>query len=336
MNALPLVAGRAAAGYPFVGTVEQGEAVRILTGAIIPDGVDTVVLEEDVKIEGGRVCFDGLPKKGSNTRKAGEDVDARTDVIPAGHRLRPADLALLTAVGVSKVDVYRPLRVGVLSTGDEILNGAEGDQPSHKIFDANRPMLLSLAERWGYEPVDLGVAKDDPDQIEDCLNSFVDKVDVILTSGGASAGDEDHVSKLLRNKGSLTSWRIAVKPGRPLAMAMWQGLPVFGLPGNPVAAFVCALIFARPALSMIAGEEWSDPQGFMVPAAFSKSKKNGRREFLRARLNGEGHAEVFKSEGSGRISGLVWAGGLVELPDEGAQINEGDLVRYIPYASFGI
>ena len=120
---------------------------------------------------------------------------------------------MLTAVGVSKVDVYRPLRVGVLSTGDEILNGAEGDQPSHKIFDANRPMLLSLAERWGYEPVDLGVAKDDPEQIEDRLNSYVDKVDVILTSGGASAGDEDHVSKLLRTKGSLTSWRIAVKPG---------------------------------------------------------------------------------------------------------------------------
>ena len=182
----------------------------------------------------------------------------------------------------------------------------------------------------------MGVAKDDPDEIENRLSSHADKVDVILTSGGASAGDEDHVSKLLRTKGTLTSWRIAVKPGRPLAMAMWRGVPVFGLPGNPVAAFVCAMIFARPALSLLAGGGWRDPQGYMVPAAFSKSKKNGRREFLRARLNSAGHAEAFKSEGSGRISGLVWAEGLVELPDEGMDIREGDPVRYIPFASFGL
>ncbi len=335
-NRLPLAMGRAAAGAPFSGAVKIGSAVRILTGAIVPDGVDTVVLEEDVKLEGDSVCFDGTVKKGSNTRKAGEDVSAGETIVNAGRFVRPADLALLIAVGVTDVEVCKPLRVGVLSTGDEVLAQPDIDQPDHKIFDANRPMLLSMAQRWGYTAVDLGVARDDPDEIEHRLNASLDKVDVILTSGGASAGDEDHISKLLRTKGSLTSWRIAVKPGRPLAMAMWGGVPVFGLPGNPVAAFVCSLIFARPALSLLAGSGWQEPQGFMVPAAFSKSKKNGRREFLRARLNASGHAEVFKSEGSGRISGLVWADGLVELPDEGADIRKGDLVRYIPYSSFGL
>lgn len=336
LNILPLVDGRAAAGVPFSGKIAQGKAIRILTGAIVPDGVDTVVLEEDVTLDGGNVCFDGLVKKGSNTRKAGEDVATGETVMTRGHQIRPADLALLTAVGVGSVAVHRPLRVGVLSTGDEILDQPDAEQPAHKIFDANRPMLLSMAKSWGFEAVDMGVAKDDPDEIENRLSSHADKVDVILTSGGASAGDEDHVSKLLRTKGTLTSWRIAVKPGRPLAMAMWRGVPVFGLPGNPVAAFVCAMIFARPALSLLAGGGWRDPQGFLVPAAFSKSKKNGRREFLRARLNSAGHAEAFKSEGSGRISGLVWSEGLVELPDEGMDIRKGDPVRYIPFASFGL
>jgi molybdopterin molybdotransferase len=134
----------------------------------------------------------------------------------------------------------------------------------------------------------------------------------------------------------MESWRIAVKPGRPLALGLWQGVPVFGLPGNPVAALVCTLIFARPACLALAGAGWTEPQGFMVPAAFEKRKKPGRREYLRARLTTQGHAEVFKSEGSGRISGLSWATGLVELPDGGVDVRSGDPVRYLPYASFGL
>ncbi len=141
--------------------------------------------------------------------------------------------------------------------------------------------------------------------------------------------------RLLRARGTLSSWRIAMKPGRPLALALWDGVPVFGLPGNPVAALVCALIFARPALSLMAGAGWTEPQGFTVPAAFAKRKKAGRREYLRARLDGEGRAEVFASEGSGRISGLSWATGLVELPDAAAEIAPGMPVRYLPFASFG-
>ena len=332
---LPLVKGRAAAGQPFAGAVPSGQAIRILTGAILPDGIDTVVLEEDCATDGATVAFDGPVKPRANTRQAGEDVAEGAVALRAGHRLRPPDLALLAALGIAEVDVFRPLRVGVLSTGDEIVDDPGAAAEPHQIFDANRPMLLALAESWGFAPVDLGHVRDDPTAIAARLDRGAAEADVILTSGGASAGDEDHVSDLLRTRGTLSSWRIAMKPGRPLALALWEGTPVFGLPGNPVAALVCALIFARPALSLMAGAGWTKPQGFTVPAAFTKRKKAGRREYLRARLDGAGRAEVFASEGSGRISGLSWATGLVELPDAAAEIAPGTPVRYLPFASFG-
>lgn len=330
---LSLVDGVAAAGRPFEGRVPKGSAVRILTGAILPKGVDTVVLEEDCAINATHVAFDGPIKQCANARAAGEDMQAGDIALKTGHRLRAPDVALLTALNIAEVTVFRRLRVGVLSTGDEIITEAGMPAAPHQIFDANRPMLLGLAHGWGYAPVDLGHVGDDADAIAARLDSA--DVDVILTSGGASAGDEDHVSRLLRDRGTLSSWRIALKPGRPLALALWNGVPVIGMPGNPVAAFVCAALFARPSLSMLAGAGWCEPLTMQVPAAFSKQKKPGRREYLRARLV-NGAAEVFKSEGSGRISGLAWADGLVELPDEACDIRPGTLVRFLPYAGLGI
>jgi len=333
---LPLVEGRAAAGEPFEGVVPAGQAIRILTGALIPEGVDTVVMQEDVNVQDGHVAFQGPVKPNANTRKAGEDVEAGQLALSAGHKLRSPDLALLTGLGVTKVTVYKRLRVGVLSTGDEIVPADGGASPKGKTYDANRPMLLALATEWGHDAVDLGHVNDDRALLKSCLDQAREKVDVILTSGGASAGDEDHVSALLKEEGALEAWRIALKPGRPLALGMWHGVPVFGLPGNPVAAFVTASIFARPSLSALSGAGWVTPQGFMVPAAFSKSKKPGRREYLRARMGADGRVDVFKSEGSGRISGLAWANGLVELPDGALTVNEGDMVRFLPYGSLGI
>jgi molybdopterin molybdotransferase len=330
---LPLIEGRAAAGSPFEGTVPMGQAVRILTGALLPKGVDTVVLEEDTATDGQHVAFAGGVKPGANARKAGEDVMAGAVVLPEGSRLRAPELALLAATGVTQVTVYRRLRVGVLSTGTEIVPSGFDPDPA-RTYDANRPMLLALLEDWRIDAVDLVHVQDDRDALRDRLDQASGKVDAILTSGGASAGDEDHVSALLKETGSLADWRIALKPGRPLALGMWQGVPVFGLPGNPVAALVCTMIFARPAFAVLGGESWTIPQAFTVPAAFSKNKKPGRREYLRARLNGDGAAEVFKSEGSGRVSGLAWADGLVELDDGARDIQPGDPVRYIPYASF--
>jgi len=329
---LPLVAGRAAAGAPYRGTVPPGHAVRVLTGAALPEGVDTVILQEDVTLGQGRIAFRGGLKRGANTRRAGEDVAAGATVLKVGRVLTPADLALCAAVGLAEVPVFRRLRVAVLSTGDEVV---EPGAPARagQTFDANRPMLLALLRQMGHEAVDLGRVADDRAALAAALDRGAGQADAILTSGGASSGDEDHVSALLNAAGAMAEWRIALKPGRPLALGMWGGVPVFGLPGNPVAALVCALIFARPALRLLSGAGWAEPQGFNVPAGFEKRKKPGRREYLRARIR-EGRAEVFGSEGSGRISGLSWAEGLVELADGAAEIRPGDPVRYIPFASF--
>lgn len=331
---LPLQEGRAAAGVPYGGTVPQGHALRILTGAALPEGVDTVVLEEDVRTDGQSIAFNGPLKQGANTRKAGEDVNAGEVILRRGRVLTPADLALASATGLDSLVVRRRLRVAVISTGDELVEPgqAAGDG---QIYDANRPMLLALMQQFGFATVDLGRIQDDRAALGAALDQAAAQADVILTSGGASAGDEDHVSALLREAGAMQEWRIALKPGRPLALGMWQGAPVFGLPGNPVAALVCTLVFARPAMGLLAGAGWSKPLGFEVPAAFAKRKKPGRREYLRARMR-SGCAEVFKSEGSGRISGLSWAEGLVELPDGAMDVAPGDPVRFIPFASFGM
>ncbi|WP_112320519.1 molybdopterin-binding protein [Oceanibium sediminis] len=332
---LPLATGRAAAGGPFPGSVPPGMALRILTGAMLPDGVDSILLQEDVTLDDGHIVFHPGLKRGANTRKAGEDVAAGAVALSAGQRLRPQDIALGAALGISEVQVFRPLRVAVLSTGDELVEA--GQVPAaHQMFDANRPMLHSLLTLWGAEVIDLGRAADTGHDVRQRLSRGVAEADAILTTGGASAGDEDHVSAVLKREGVLNTWRIAVKPGRPLALANWGGTPIFGLPGNPVAAFVCALIFARPALSVLAGGGWIDPLAVTVPAAFAKSKKPGRREYLRARLDAEGRAEVFASEGSGRISGLSWAEGLVELPDAALDVAPGTPVRYLPFAGFGL
>ena len=333
VHVLPLAVGRAAAGDA-PGQVAAGEAIRVLTGAALPRGVDTVILQEDVTSTDGQIAFRGPIKPGANTRKAGEDVVAGAVVAQAGARIGPAQAALLAATGVSEVETFRPLRVGVLSTGAELVE-AGASARAGQIFDANRPMLLGMLRRFGHLPVDLGRVSDDRAALAARLDEGSATADAILTSGGASAGDEDHVSALLREAGAMTLWRIAVKPGRPLALGQWQGVPVFGLPGNPVAAMVCALVFARPALARLAGENWPTPQGFDVPAAFSKRKKAGRSEFLRARIR-DGQAEVFASEGSGRISGLAWAEGLVELPHGAMEITPGVPVRYIPFGSFGL
>ncbi|UWR23092.1 gephyrin-like molybdotransferase Glp [Sulfitobacter sp. S190] len=332
-HSLPLVAGRAAAGDA-PGTVVDGHAIRILTGAALPAGVDTVILQEDVARDGDAIVFNGPLKTGANTRKAGEDVQAGDVVIKKGRRIGPADIALLSAVGVARIEVRDRLRVGVLSTGDELVD-PDTAAAAGQIYDANRPMLLGLIKQLGHVAVDLGRAPDDRMELRRRFDDAAGRVDALLTSGGASAGDEDHVSALLDEAGAMATWRIAIKPGRPLALALWNGVPVFGLPGNPVAALVCALIFARPALAQLAGAEWTTPQGFNVPANFTKRKKPGRTEFLRARFGPDG-IEVFPSEGSGRISGLSWADGLVELCEGERQIAPGDLVRYIPYASFGL
>ena len=332
---LELADGKSAAGNPYAAEVEPGVAVRVLTGGRLPPGTDTVVLDEAASVSGRHVEFMPPAKQGANARRRGEDFKSGELILKEGRVVLPQDIAAMSAAGIEFAEVRRRLRVGVLSTGSELRPVGSSMKPD-QVYDANRPMLLSLIQRWGFEPVDLGCLGDERKLIRSALNDGSGRVDAMLTTGGASTGDEDHVSALLSTEGKLNFWRIAAKPGRPLAMALWNGVPIFGLPGNPVAAFVCALIFARPALRVMAGGEWHVPRGCLVPAAFEKDKKAGRREFLRARLNRNFEAEVFHSEGSGLTTGLSWSDGLVELNDGAAQIRRGSPVRYLPYSSFGI
>ena len=333
LHCMPLVKGRAAAG-DVPSRVPDGQAMRVLTGAALPQGVDTVILQEDVTVRDGHIHFRGPIKAGANTRRAGEDVEEGDEILPTGRRITPADLALLAATGLSELALRVPLRVGVMSTGDELVEVGE-TAAAGQIFDANRPLLLNIIEKLGHHAVDLGRCPDSREMLRSRFDEASKEVDAILTSGGASAGDEDHVSGLLEEAGAMALWRIAIKPGRPLALGLWNGVPVFGLPGNPVAAMVCTLIFARPSLDLLAGGEWRPPQSFDVPANFTKVKKAGRREYLRARIR-NGKADIFASEGSGRISGLSWAEGLVELSEPAQKIMPNDMVRFIPYSSFSI
>lgn len=334
-GSLALIEGRSAAGAPFRGVVPPGTALRILTGALLPEGADTVVMQEDVTVSPGRITLSRVPPHGDNTRQAGEDVAAGAVALPAGTILGPGELALLAAVGRAEVTLRRKLRVGVLSTGDELAAPGITLDPA-RTYDANRPMLLALAERWGHRPVDLGHVADDRAALRALFDEAAESCDVILTSGGASAGDEDHVSALMSGEGNLSLWKVALKPGKPLVLGQWRGVPVFGLPGNPVSAFVTACVFAHPSMALLAGAPWPEVQGFTVPASFSKTKRAGRRTFLRARIGVDGRAEIFRSESSAVISGLAWGTGFVELPEEEVSIVPGDPVRFVPFGSFGL
>jgi molybdopterin molybdotransferase len=301
---------------------------------VIPAGTDTVVLEEDCEVVDGQLKLNGTLKQGANARKAGEDIQAEDRILTAGTRLTPTQISVLASVGMATVDVFQRLRVGVLSTGDEV-KPVGATVTDWQIYDANRPMLSALVSQLGYELVDLGHVLDRAEEVKAALERGAEQCDLILTSGGVSAGDEDHVSKTLKEHGEISNWRIAIKPGRPLALAMFQGTPVVGLPGNPVAAWVCALRFGAPAMALLAGAEWFEPQAYVMPANFSKNKKPWRSEMLRARVR-DGQVEVFGSEGSGRVTGLAWSEGLVELDESALTIEPGTPVRFIPYGSFGL
>jgi len=329
-NSLNLMTGQITPGSDILFNVPEGSAVRILTGASLPNGVDTVVLQEEVTLHEDKVYFNNDVKLGENTRKAGEDITDGDIVLKKGTRVRPQDLGLLISTGIEELEVYLQLKVGILSTGNEIVKKLT-DKNSNRTLDVNRPMLMSIIERWGYIPIDLGHVDDNENKIRAKLDKASQICDLIFTSGGASTGNEDYVAKLLKSDGQLFHWKIAMKPGRPLALASWRKTPIIGLPGNPVAAFVCSLVFGRPVCSLLSGEGWVQLPSFLVPAAFSKIKKMGRREYLRARIK-NGKVEIFHSEGSGRISGLSWADGLIELQDDVTYIEKGDLVRYMPFS----
>ena len=337
------VVGQAAAGHPCNETPTRGNTVRIFTGAVMPEGLDTVAMQEDVRLEQkGDELWALIPgglKAGANRRLAGEDAQEGAVLLELGARLRPQDVASAAATGLGRLACYAKLKVAILSTGDEILRPGESFSAG-KVYDANAPMLRGLVEAADAEAVDLGVLPDRADLVKAALADAARPYDAIVISGGASQGAEDHVVNSLDALGKRHLWQVAIKPGRPMSFGQIGDCVVLGLPGNPVAVFVCFLIYVRPVLTRLAGGDWPEPQRFPLTAAFSQKKKVGRREFWRAKLTedagGKPQVAKFPRDGSGLISSLREADGLIEVAEDVAEVKQGDLVDFIPFSSFGL
>lgn len=332
------VAGRLQAGSaPEGAPLAPGEAVRIFTGAPMPAGTDTVFMQEDAQVdEAGRVLLPPGLKRGANRRPAGEDVVAGSVALPAKRWLRPQDVAVAAALGLTELSVRRRVKVAVFSNGDEIVEpGARRRGP--QLFDSNRIMLLAMLRRVGCAVTDLGIRRDDGAAIARLLQEAAGSHDLILSSGGVSTGEEDHVRAAIESVGTLVFWRVAMKPGRPVAMGVIDGTPFIGLPGNPVASFVTFARVARPAVLTLAGAQWSAPPAVPVRAQFAYRKKPARREYVRVHLrrasDGALEAAKFPREGAGLLSSLADTDGVVELDEGLTRVEPGQIVSCFTYAS---
>ena len=333
--------GRVAAGHPLDGAAPAGTAVRIFTGAPMPVGPDTVMMQEDCVEEDGAVRLRPGIKPGANVRDAGEDVAPEDVLVVRGHRLRPQDIGLLAAQGLQTVTVYAPLRVGLLSTGDEIVEPGPA-LPDGKMFDSNRLMLRATLSEMGFAVSDYGIVEDDDRVIADAMNRAAADCDVIVTSGGMSTGEEDHIKAVIEASGSLNFWRLAIKPGRPvglghIAVTPSRRVPVIGLPGNPVAAFTTFGLLGRPLLQILSGQTAPPPLRIPAVAGFDYKKKRDRREFVRVRVGGvtpDGRPilEKFGRSGAAILSSLAGADGFAELGESVERLEKGMPVDYLPFS----
>ena len=332
------VSGRIAAGHPLERPAERGQAYRIFTGAPMPDGEDggpdTVFMEEDCTSEGDVVVLPAGLKQGANRRFAGEDVKAGDVIIRAGQRLRAQEIGLAASVGRATLKVFSRLRVAVFSTGDEVRDpGGEADEGC--IYDANRYAVMALLEGLGCAVTDLGILKDDADAISAALAKAASGHDLLVTSGGVSAGEEDHVKDAVEGLGQINFWRMAIKPGRPIALGQVDDVAFLGLPGNPVAAMVTFLVVGRPLVLLLSGAGDVTAHHFPVEAGFDYKKKKGRREWARVKLeiNAAGHPVAMKyhSSGAGILSSMVEADGLVELDEDTDRLEQGMMVPFLPF-----
>jgi len=328
------VAGRVAAGADAGGVTTQGVAVRVFTGAPMPPGADTVFMQEDVTLEDGVAILPPGLAQGANARPAGEDIARGTVAAVAGQRLRPQDLALLSALGLTDVTVRRRPRVAVFSTGDELTEPGLPLAPA-AIYDANRALLRAMVARAGADVIDLGILRDDRDSLAARLAEAAGSCDLVLTSGGVSTGEEDHVKAAVEQTGELAFWRIGIKPGRPVALGRVGATPFIGLPGNPVAVFVTFAFVARAMIARLAGTEHARPVALPVRIGFSYRKKEGRREYVRVSLepsaDGVMIARKHPQDGAGVLTSLTRTDGLVELAEELTVIGEGTVVPFLAY-----
>ncbi|MCH7833274.1 MAG: molybdopterin molybdotransferase MoeA [Proteobacteria bacterium] len=336
------VSGRIAAGHPLGRPAEKGEAFRIFTGAPMPAGADgtqasgpdTVFMEEDCEEDGDSVILPAGLKRGSNRRNTGEDVEKGSVIVKAGRRLRAQEVGVAASVGRSEVAVYRPLKAAVFSTGDEVRDPG-GDAPEGCIYDANRYAIIALLEGLGADVTDLGILKDDTEAIARALKDAAPGHDLLVTSGGVSAGEEDHVRDAVESLGKIHFWRLAIKPGRPIALGQVGDVAFLGLPGNPVAAMVTFMVIGRPLVLLLSGMAEVTRPRFLVEAGFDYKKKLGRREWARVKLesNGDGRPVAMRchSSGAGILTSMVEADGLVELPEDTEALEKGAMVDYLPF-----
>jgi molybdopterin molybdotransferase len=317
-------------------TLQPGTAARIFTGAPVPPGADAVVMQELCEHGEGGVVINHLPRIGENIRRAGEDIAIGAEILRPGIRLRPQDIALAASAGLPELPVYRRLRVGVFFTGDELFQPGE-PLPPGGIYNSNRYALRALLEGLGCEVRDLGTVPDTLAATRDALRKAAADNDLIITSGGVSVGEEDHVKPAVEAEGQLDMWKIAIKPGKPLAFgevrrSEGDGKAWFiGLPGNPVSAIVTFLIMVRPFVLLLQGITEVMPRSFTLRADFDWLRPDARAEFLRGRMNDTGGVELYPNQGAGVVTSLCWGDGLV-MNKPGLAINKGDAVRFVPYS----
>ena len=323
------VSQRIAAGH--VGQpLQPGTAARIFTGALLPDGADCVVMQEQCTLADGVVTVNHVPHAGEWVRRQGEDIRAGGVILGAGRRLRSQEMGLAASVGLAQVPVLRKLRVAVFFTGDELAMPGEPLAPG-AVYNSNRFTLRGLLENLGCDITDLGIVPDSLEATKAVLRQAAQGNDLIITSGGVSVGEEDHIKPAVEAEGRLNMWQIAVKPGKPLAFGEVREAFFVGLPGNPVSSFVTFLLFVRPFILRLQGVAGNlAPRSYKLPAAFERLKADKRNEFLRAKVNDDGELELFANQSSGVLTSTVWGDGLIDCPP-GLSIARGDMLRFIPF-----
>jgi molybdopterin molybdotransferase len=321
-----------AAGHPGQ-PLARGSVARIFTGAPIPAGADAVVMQENTVAEGNNIVINELPRAGQNVRRRGHDITSGTQVLRAGHRLQPQDLGLLASLGIPLISVCKPLTVAIVNTGDEVI--APGTPlRAGQLYDSNSYTLAGMLRKLGLNVIKLGIVADNLASTEAALRDAAAQADCVISTGGVSVGDEDHVKQALENLGELSLWKLAIKPGKPFSFGHIGTTPFFGLPGNPVAVFVTCATLVRPFLLRMQGATEIDVPSFPLKAAFTISESGTRQEFLRVRLvrnNGEQVLEAFPDQGSSILTSLSWADGLAIIPAH-STIEAGEPVEYLPFS----